>query len=81
MGSEGVRLLDMREVEIGDMKKHLKNILKVMESRSRVGSKVSSHFMITRPLTTKQSEPHLRPVPSRERKPRPGATQSRNKLK
>jgi len=59
MGEEGIRLLDMREREIGDMRDHLKTMLKVMEQR--IKSRSSSHFVITRPQSMKPSEPHLKP--------------------
>lgn len=38
MGSEGVRLLEQREKEITEMRNHLSNVLKVMESRYKVSS-------------------------------------------
>lgn len=37
MGTEGVKLLEQREKEILEMRGHLKNVLKVMETKSRVG--------------------------------------------
>lgn len=36
MGLEGVKLLEQREKEIMEMRTHLKNVLKVMESKARV---------------------------------------------
>ena len=33
MGSEGVKILEQREREIAEMRTHLKNVLKVMESK------------------------------------------------
>lgn len=59
MGEEGVRLLDMRTREIGEMREHLQNMLRVMEQKSR--TKSSSHILITRPpLNIRPSEAHLK---------------------
>lgn len=60
MGEEGVRLLDMREREIYDMRVHLKDALKVMEQGAR--AKTTSHIMIARPSHVTKSEPHLKPT-------------------
>lgn len=36
MGTEGVKLLEQREREIGGMRRHLKTVLKDMEFRDKV---------------------------------------------
>ena len=64
MGSEGVRLLDMREKEISDMRGHLKDMLKIMDSRIKT-STASSHILVARPDKAKPEEPHLKPASSR----------------
>ena len=63
MGEEGVRLLEMREREIIEMRKHLLEMLKVMEQRSR--TRASSHVLITRPSVVSKSEPHLKTTKSK----------------
>lgn len=65
MGEEGVRLLDMREREINEMRAHLKNMLKVYAKKQMT---TSSHVLITRPPRLKQHEPHLKS----SQKPSPG---------
>lgn len=72
MGSEGVRLLDMREREITDMKGHLKSMLKVMDNRIKTKT-ASSQILVPRPEKVKPEEPHLKPANSK--KP---PTQTRN---
>ena len=57
MGEEGVRLLDMREKEINEIRAHLKNILKVYAKKQMT---TSSYVLITRPPLVKPHEPHLK---------------------
>lgn len=65
MGEEGIRLLELREREINEMRSHLRNMLKVMEHRAKTHKTSSSHIVITRPPVMRQNEPYLKPAPRR----------------
>lgn len=74
MGSEGVRLLDMREREINEMRDHLKGMLRVMEQKSKT-KVASSHILVTRPSYEDKHDPHLKPIKT-EAEPHPSSKNS-----